>query len=78
MRLHWVSRLGLEEEIADSCLGMTAVSVLITGRESADVGEPAGFGTLTCKWLAVTFFFLYKVYKELVNISLDLMVAVSD
>ena len=28
---------------------------LITGRESADVGEDAGFDTLTCKWFTVTF-----------------------
>ena len=48
VHLRWVSNQDLEEEVAGSCLGMTAVSVLITGRVSADVGEDAGFDTLTC------------------------------
>ena len=53
--MRWVSSQDLEEEVAASCLGMIAVSVLITGRESVDVGEDAGFDTLTCKWFTVTF-----------------------
>ena len=38
---------GFGAEVAALCLGITAVSVLITGRESADAGDDAGFDTLT-------------------------------
>ena len=45
----------MEEEVEASYLERTAVSVLITARESVIVGERASFDALTCKLSTGTF-----------------------